>query len=299
MYPGYRNTAAHPAPIPPRAPPESTEMRVLPVQGGIYMVLGGGGNSVVQAGDDGVLVVDSKLAAQGEALLAAIRGISSKPLRYVINTSGAADKTGGNAALDRGGSTITGGNFAGANAGWGATLVAHENVAAWLTEANNEAIPSSTYFGAGKDLYFNGEAIRLHHPDSAHSDGDSIVHFRKSDVVATGDIFTPDRYPVIDLNHGGSINGVVRALNQILDLTVPAEKQEGGTMVIPGHGRLCDEADVVEYRDMVTIVRDRIQDAIKKGLTLAQVQAAGITRDYDPLYGPSTEFVEAAYRSLK
>jgi len=164
--------------------------------------------------------------------------------------------------------------------------------------------PMDIYRGDQKDLYVNGEAIQLFHQPAAHSDGDSIVFFRKSDVLATGDIFTPGSYPVIHVDRGGSINGVVDALNRILDVTVPAEKQEGGTMVIPGHGRLCDEADVVEYRDMVTIIRDRIRDMIKKGMTLEQVKAAKPTRDFDPVYGSATGpwttdlFVEAAYRSL-
>jgi glyoxylase-like metal-dependent hydrolase (beta-lactamase superfamily II) len=298
MYPEFRTVGAHPARIPGGPQPEGADLHVLPVQGGVFMVVGGGGNSAVQIGDDGVLVVDAKLANRADALLAAIRTVSSKPLRYVINTSADADKTGGNAVLSRAGSTITGGNVAGVDVGWGAALVSHENVAARLSEAGAEAVPSNTYFGSGKDIFFNGEAARLHHPESAHSDADSIVFFRKSDVVVAGDVFSPDRYPSIDTEHGGTINGLVRALNLILDMTVPAEKQEGGTMVIPGHGRLCDEADVVEYRDMVTILRDRIQDAIQKGMSLAQVQAAGLTRDYDPLYGPSTAFVEAAYRSL-
>ena len=200
--------------------------------------------------------------------------------------------------------------MAGANAGWAADIVAHENVGSTLSTEGAAGIPSEgwprdMYFGDQKDLYFNNEAVQLFHQKAAHSDGDSLVFFRRSDVVSTGDIFTPGYYPVIDVAHGGSIDGEVDALNRILDLTVPADKQEGGTYVIPGHGRLCDEADVVEYRDMVTIIRDRIQDLVKKGMTLEQVKAAKPTADYDPLYGSTsgawtTEmFVEAAYRSLK
>jgi glyoxylase-like metal-dependent hydrolase (beta-lactamase superfamily II) len=301
MYPGYRasaNNTSHPAGT-SVAKQESPEIKVLPVKGNVYMLVGGGANSALQIGADGVLIVDAKLASQADALVASIRNLTDKPLRYVLNTSDDKDKTGGNAALSATGSTITGGNVAAASAGWGATIVGHENVALRLTEAGAEAVPSDTFFGANKDLYLNGEAVRIHHPATAHTNGDSIVFFRKSDVVATGNIFTPDRYPVIDVKRGGSINGVVAALNQILDITVPEEKQEGGTMVIPGHGRLCDEADVVEYRDMVTIVRDRIRDAVQRGLTLEAVKAERLTRDYDPLYGPPDDFVEAAYLSLK
>jgi cyclase len=264
------------------------------------MLVGGGGNTTVQVGKDGVLVVDTKLAQQADKLIAAIRKISDKPIRYIINTSADADLTGGNEKLADAGRTITGGNVAGFNAAFPATMIAYEKVGARMREAGAPPAswPQDTYFVDGKDLFVNGEAVQVLHQPSAHSDGDSLVFFRRSDVVSTGDIFVPDRYPVIDVAHGGSINGVVNSLNRILDITVPAEKEECGTMVIPGHGRLCDEADVVEYRDMLTIVRNRIQDSVERRQTLEQVKAAKLTRDYDPLYGPSDAFVEAAYRSL-
>ena len=122
-------------------------------------------------------------------------------------------------------------------------------------------------------MYFNGEAVQVLHQPAAHTDGDSIVYFRKSDVIVAGDLFVTTTFPIINLEQGGSLNGTIDALNRIIDLTVPADKQEGGTYVIPGHGRITDEADVVDYRDMVTIIRDRFQDAIKKGMTLEQVKA--------------------------
>jgi len=276
------------------------EIHILPVQGEVYMLVGGGGNTTVQVGKDGVLVVDTKSAAQANKLIAAIRKISDKPIRYVINTSADADLTGGNEKVADAGRTITGGNVAGFNAGFPATMVAFEKVGARMREAGAPAggWPQDTYFTDSKDLFVNGEAVQVFHQPAAHSDGDSLVFFRRSDVVSAGDIFVPDRYPVIDVDKGGSINGVVNSLNRILDLTVPADKEEGGTMVIPGHGRLCDEADVVEYRDAMTIIRGRIEDLVKKGQTLEQVKAAKPTRDYDPLYGPSDAFVDAAYRSL-
>jgi glyoxylase-like metal-dependent hydrolase (beta-lactamase superfamily II) len=297
MYPGGTPT---PVKLPALVSVDDGEIHVLPVQGNVYMLVGGGGNTTVQAGKDGVLVVDTKLAPQADKLIAAIRKISDKPIRYVLNSSADADLTGGNERVAEAGRTITGGNVAGFNAGFPATLVAHEKVGVRMREAGAPpgGWPQDTYFTDGKDLFVNGEAVQLFHQPAAHSDGDSLVFFRRSDVVSTGDIFVPNRYPVIDVAKGGSINGVVAALNRILDITVPADKQEGGTMVIPGHGRLCDEADVVEYRDAMTIIRDRIQDQVKKGRTLEQVKAARITQDYDPLYGPSDAFVEAAYRSL-
>src|SRR5438552_8213178 len=207
------------------------------------------------------------------------------------------DHIGGNEKLHAASKTITGGNVAGniGDATEGAAILAHDAVLQGMSAPTGVqaatpfgAWPTDTYDGDRKELFFNGEAIQLFHPGPAHTNGDSIVFFRRSDVVSTGDIFMTTSYPIVDLQKGGSLNGIIDALNFILDLTIPAEKQEGGTMVIPGHGRLCDEADVVEYRDMVTIIRDRIQDMVKKGMTLKQAKAAKPTRDYDPLYGSQT-----------
>jgi glyoxylase-like metal-dependent hydrolase (beta-lactamase superfamily II) len=271
----------------------------------------------VQVSSDGVFMVDTGTARMTDQILAAVKQLAkpltNKPLRFIVNTDFHPDHTGGNEKARAMGKTITGGNVAGniSDAAEGAAIYAHENVMKRMSAPSGTqaptptgAWPTDTYFGDAKELFFNGEALQLFHPKSAHTDADSIVFFRRSDVVLTGDIFTTTNYPVIDLQNGGSLNGVVDALNFILDITIPAEKQEGGTMVIPGHGRLCDEADVVEYRDMVTIIRDRIQDMIKKGMSLEQVKAARPTSDYDPLYGSTKGswttdmFVEAAYKSL-
>lgn len=273
------------------------------------MLVGAGGNVAVQVGKDGVLLVDTGLAASADKLLATVKQLSKGPIRYIVNTHFHPDHTGGNAKIAAAGSAIVGGNFAGqVGESSGANILAHENT---LNAMNAQkpalpfaALPTDTYFTSSKDLFFNGEAVQLFHIPNAHTDGDTVVFFRRSDVIAAGDIFTPANYPVIDLAHGGNVQGVVAGLNRIIELTVPADKQEGGTYVIPGHGRLCDEADVVEYRDMLTIIRDRFQDAIKKGMTLAQVKAAKLTRDYDPLYGSTSGFwttdmfVEAVYQSL-
>jgi len=160
--------------------------------------------------------------------------------------------------------------------------------------------PTDTYFVQQKDLFVNGEPVQLLHMPAAHTNGDSLVVFRRTDVVSAGDVYTPDRYPMLDLERGGSVDGLIDALNHLLRITVPEFNQQGGTLVIPGHGRLSDEADVAEYRDMVTIVRDRIRDMVKKGQTLDQVKAARPTRDYDGIYGAAdgAVFVERVYRSL-
>ena len=288
---------------------DKVEVHVLPVQGNVYMLVGAGGNITLQAGKDGVLLVDTMYAALNEKVVAAIRTVSKGPIRYIINTHMHADHTDGNEKMAKLGATIAGGNVMQlSDAAVGAAVIAHENVLNRMT-AQKPALPfgmlpTDTYFTNKKELFFNGEAIQILYQGNAHTDGDSMVFFRRSDVVSTGDVFTPGNFPIIDLDHGGSFNGLIASLNRIIDLTVPAEKQEGGTYVIPGHGRLCDEADVVEYRDMATIIRDRIQDMVKKGMTLEQVKAAKPTRDYDPLYGSTTgfwttdKFVEAAYKSL-
>lgn len=267
---------------------------MIPVQGNVYMLVGAGGNMAVQTGKDGVLVVDTMYAGLAPRIAAEIRKIARGPIRFIIDTSLDADHTGGNAALSRMG--VPG---ASPTENGGATIIAHSNVLNRMSkQAPRDSLPNDEYFEPSKDFYFNGEPIFVIHEANAHTDGDSIVLFRRSDTISTGDTFTPDRYPAIDIERGGSVQGLIDALNHILLLTVPAKLQEGGTRVIPGHGRLCDEADVTEYRNMVTIVRDRVQAMVKKGMTLEQVKAAKPTFDYDSQYGSGDAFTEAVYKSL-
>jgi cyclase len=293
---------------------DNVEIHVLPVRDNIYMLVGAGGNITVQVGKDGVLLVDTEYAQLSDKILAAIRKLSSEPLHYIINTHYHADHTSGNENLRKAGSTIAGGNVAGdlgAEASEGAAIIAHNNVLQRLSMPNGNqpaapqgGWPTSTFLSDKKKLWFNGEGIEVIHPEHAHTDGDGIVLFRRNDVIATGDIFTMTTYPIIDLNGGGSYQGLVDAVNLILDMTDTVYGQDGGTLIIPGHGRLCDTGDLLNYREMITIIRDRIVDMIKKGMTLEQVKAAKPTLDYDPLYGTATgfwtttAFVEAAYKSL-
>ena len=293
---------------------DDVRIRILPVRDNVFMLLGAGGNITVQTGEDGVLIVDAQYAPLSDRILAAIRTLSNGPIRYLINTHYHGDHTGGNENLRRAGSTIAGGNVTLdiADAAVGAQILAHDNVLRRLSSppagraaAPVGAWPTSTFIGDEKKLFFNGEGIQILHQPAAHTDGDSIVFFRRSDVISAGDLLTTTGYPVIDLAAGGNIQGVIAGLNRIIDLIVPVYGQEGGTLVIPGHGRLCDLGEVINYREMATIVRDRVQDLIAKGMTLDQVKAARPTRDYDPVYGATTGFwttemfVEAVYRSLK
>jgi glyoxylase-like metal-dependent hydrolase (beta-lactamase superfamily II) len=283
------------------------------VQGNVYLIPGDGtsSNIAVQVegstprpqrppgiftGEYGVLLVDTGAAAQSDRVRSAIRQVSNAPVRFILSTHAHPDHTGGNAGL----AVPPGGR------GASAFIVAHETVLDQMS--SSKEIPQAAWptdaFPDYKELWFNGESIQMFHAPGAHTEGDVIVYFRRSDVVIAGDIFVPTRYPVIDTKHGGSVQGVIDGLNHVLDLAIPEDYAEGGTRIIPGHGRICDEGDVAEYRNMIVIIRDRIQSLIGKGMTLEQVKAARPSLDYDYLYGSDTGpwttsmFIEAIYREL-
>ena len=282
-----------------------SQLELVPVQGSISMLAGAGGNITVQVGKDGVILVDSGTAAMSDQVLEAIRSLTRGQVTYIVNTSDRNDHTGGNEAFARTGRPLAINRAAQATVfivGFSTLLdrMSDRNASPAIPE---RAWPNDTYSGPQKNLYFNGEAIEILH-QAATTDGDSIVHFRRSDVVSTGDMFNPTQYPVLDAKNGGSLQGVLEGLNRLRQIVVPADHVEGGTMIVPGHGRLSDMGDLAIYHQMVTIVRDRLQDMIKRGLTLAQVKAARPTRDYDPIYGSTTGnwttemFVEAAFTTL-
>jgi len=266
------------------------------VQGNVYMLVGAGPNVAVQIGDEGVLVVDTGAATTREPLLAAIRRLSAKPIRWIVNTSSDVEHTGGNTAISQAGQTVNGNP---------AAIIAHEKTLARMSAENRAAtdLPLNSFFEDGRDFSFNGEAVFLYHVPQAHSDGDIMVYFRGSDVLVAGDIFVTTSYPVIRSDAGGGIDGFVAGLNKLLDVAVPKYLQEAGTYVIPGHGRVGDESDILEFRDMVVILRDRIASLIAKGMTLEQVMAAKPTLDYDQRYATTAwtpaMFVAAVYRDLQ
>ena len=239
----------------------------------------------------------------------------TRPIRYIVNTSVAAEHVGGNEKIAAAGTGFRGGGLAGGLATVeGAPVVAHENVLNRMSAPAGKqaafpqaAWPSVSYFDEFYKLpaYFNGEGITVYFAPAANTDGDSIVQFRHSEVISAGDIFSTVSYPLIDVAKGGSVDGVIDGLNKILDLSFAEYRSQGGTWIIPSHGRLSDTADVASYRNMVVMIRDRVRDLIDKGMTLAQIKAARPSIDFDGRYGSTTGpwttdmFIEAVYRSLQ
>jgi glyoxylase-like metal-dependent hydrolase (beta-lactamase superfamily II) len=317
--------------------PKDGEIHVLPVQGNVYMIVADGTNLVVSIGIDGAVLVNSGPAKMTDKVLATINQLMAtvnapttnkcfgtncpgmpygwtspqmsavisspapgpaRPLRVLINTSMAPDHTGGNARL------------AAAAMSRSPQIIAHENVLQRMTPATGTppagSMPTDTYPIAFYKLtsYINGEPIIVYHQKEANTDGDSIVFFRHSEVIAAGDIFSSVSYPVIDVDKGGSIQGVIDGLNNILDLAVAEYRSQGGTWVIPSRGRLSDTADVASYRNMVVMIRDRVRSLMRKGMTLEQIKAARLTLDFDGRYGTAVgavtgdQFVEAIFKSL-
>ena len=293
------------------AAPAIETVRVRP---NVYMLAGGGGNVLAQIGDDGVILVDAGSAAAADAILAAIRRVTDKPIRYIINTNADADHVGGNAALSKAGRTIfnVGNPLATAMTNNGAAgIIAHEAVLFRMTGRGGEASPfpasgwpTDTHAQPRRGLYLNDEPVEFLHQPAAHSDGDMAVFFRRSDVVASGDIVDTARFPVIDVARGGSIDGELAALNRLVELAIPQIPfvwKPGGTYIVPGHGRVYTQPDVVNYRDMVAIIRDRVRDLMGQGMTLAQIQAAAPAQGFARAFGSDSgdwttaKFVEAIY----
>lgn len=292
---------------------EEPTVETLQVRDNIYMLVGQGGNVTVQVGGDGILIVDTQFDRMSDAILRAIREISPLPIRFIVNTHHHGDHIGGNANLRRAGATVIGGNMPGAVPyieGGGAQVIAHENVVLRLSQlTGDQAVdpnlwPTNTFFNDEKRMYFNGEGIQIIHEPRAHTDGDVVVFFRRSDVIAGGDFYRTTSWPRIDLAGGGSYEGTIDALNDLVNLMIPVYGQDGGTLVIPGHGRLSGIGDVLDYREMVIVIGDRLKHMIAEGMTLEQIIAARPAMDYEPVYAgaqgaeATRQFLETAYQSL-
>lgn len=317
-----RKTGVKPNDIKAGVRPDYTKLReqlvVVPVQGRIHLIGGAGANIAVQVSDEGALVVDTGDAAASDKVIAEIKKLQIRPVRWIIDTNADLDHTGGNGKIAKAGvASIAAGGVAapggggGAFFGDGARLMAYQNVLNRMTAPTGQRSPretsewpTDTFFTARKNFWFGGEPIEMWHMPAAHSDGDIMVFFRASDVIVAGDVIAADRYPYIDIKNGGSIQGIIDGLNQIVATAIPQYNQQGGTRIIPGHGRILNQSDVVEYRDMATIIRDRIAQLAKDGKTLAQVKAMHPTLDYDGIYGSTTGpwttdmFVEEVYKEV-
>jgi glyoxylase-like metal-dependent hydrolase (beta-lactamase superfamily II) len=284
-------------------------VEAIPVRGPVHLIAGSGANITVLVDPDGPLLVDTSVPEMAPKILAALESITKQPIRFVLNTSADEHHTKGNEAISKAGNNI----YAAVGGGigreperpQGAPIYAYElamhRMAGLLPgePARTDTMwPQNTFFGDRKNLVWGGQTIDILHKPNAHTDGDVIVWFRQADVIATGDILTTVTYPVIDRKRGGSIQGYLDALNDILDIMVPEINNQGGTLAIPGHGRICNEGDVAEIRDTMTIIRDRIADMAGKGMTLAQVKAAKPTLDYDGVYGDPNAFIEAIYADV-
>ena len=301
---------------------QNGDLDVVQLRPNFYVIGGAGGNVVVQLGPEGVILVDSGSTERADQVLAAVRRLTDLPIRYIINTSMDADHTGGNEKLARAGlSILPGAVVAGAGLGddvvsnFGrASVLAHENVLGRMSAPTGRQSPvasglwpTKTFAYHQYSMYLNGEGIQVIHQPAAHTDGDTIVFFRRGDVIATGDIIDTTRWPVIDTKRGGSVQGELDALNRLMDMTVfnlPLQWKADRTFLVPGHGHVYDKLDLLEYRDAVTIVRDRVQDLIDEGKTLAQVKAANPTLGYRSQYGADSGpwttdmFVEVIYNEL-
>jgi len=293
---------------------QAGDLEVIQLLPNFYVIAGAGGNIGVQIGRDGVVLVNAGAADMSDKVIAAIKKLTPEPIRYIIDTSADPENVGGNAAVAKAGQSFTPAGNAATFTSGAANILSTDNVLNRMSAPTGKqsaypvaAWPTDTFFTKERPVYLNQEGIEVIAQPAAHTDGDAMVFFRRSDVLFTGGILDTTRFPVIDTERGGSIQGEVAALNRIVEIAIPSIPlvwEDGGTTVIPGRGRICDQADVVEYRDMITIIRDVVQDMINRGMTLDQVKKAdpanGFRKQYGADSGPWTTdmFVEAIYKGL-
>jgi hypothetical protein len=280
---------------------------ILQVRPDIYMLTVDNVNIVVETGWQGTLVVGTSPATHCEALVAAVRAISEGPVRYLVSVNGDESRIGCNTPL-----AVAGQSFLKGTLGFAAPVISHQSALLQILTTGQDlpatTLPSELYARPVRSMYMNDQAIQVIWAPAAHSGGDSLVVFRRSDLVVAGDIMDTTRFPVIDIAHGGTIQGELAAMNRLLsELAVavsPKWQRPGGTLIVPGRGQLCTQVDVLNYRDMLTIIRDRVQDLIVRGKNLEQVQAANPARGYTTRYGATSgdwttsQFIAAVYQSL-
>jgi len=269
------------------------EIQAQPLGGTVYMLTGAGGNIGLSVGDEAVFMVDDQFAPLTPKIQEAIAKISPKPVRSLHNTHWHFDHTGGNENFGR----------------EGAVILAHENVRKRMSVESfieflgmkfkaepRQALPVVT-FAAGLTLHVNGEEVHAIHVAPAHTDGDSIVHFAKADVIHMGDTFFNKLYPFIDSSSGGRVEGVIAAADRVLEMA------GAGTKIIPGHGPLANGVDLKAYRDMLATVSARIRAQVKAGKSLAQVIDSKPSAEYDEVWGKGflnpQRFVEMLYKNLQ
>jgi len=282
-------------------------LETIQIRDNVYVIFGAGSNITVHIGEDGIVLVDSGSAEMAAEVLEAIEAITDRSIRIIINTSADSDHAGGNQTLASAGVPIADDAFSVAPT---AAILAHENVLLRLASENAlpyEDWPTETYTSRLRSMYINNDGVQVIRSIGAHSDADSMVLFRRADVIATGDVLDLRHFPVIDTQNGGSIQGELAALNHLLDLTIPAMPfvlKPGRTLLVPGHGRISDYDELVEYQNMVTIIHDRIKALVDRGMTLEQVVAADPTAGYRVRYGADSGpwttdmFVAAVYEGL-
>jgi len=271
--------------------PDWASVQITPVKvaDGLYMLTGRGGNIGLSVGEDGAFVIDDQFAPLTDKILAAIRTVTDKPVRWVFNTHWHGDHTGGNENMGKA----------------GALIVAHDNVRKRMNPAEfKDLVGSSNQAPAGAlpvvtfsdqvTFHWNGETIRVLHVARSHTDGDAIAFFEKANAVHMGDTFFRGRYPFIDVASGGTVQGMIASSNQVLGML------KAGTRIIPGHGDLSGATELTAFRDMLVTVRDRIAPMVERGMTEDQVVAAKPTADLDATWGAQPErFVRSVVQSLK
>ncbi len=268
------------------------QIQKVDVAPGVHMLIGSGGNIGVSSGSDGVLIIDDQYAPLTEKIRAAVAGISTAPIRFVVNTHWHGDHTGGNE------------NMGGA----GAIIVAHENVRRRMSKEQvseffkrttpaspKAALPVMT-FAADVSFHVNGDELHVFHVDPAHTDGDSVIHWKNANVFHMGDLYFSAGFPFIDLESGGSVDGVIAAAEKVLALA------NDGSKIIPGHGPLSTKKDLTSYRDMLKTIRSRVAPLVTSGKTLDEVKASRPTKEWDETLGKGfingDQFTEFVYRSL-